>query len=120
VLAAFDTFIVAYAADTALATDFLHKAIELHTDRLRIEAALAQNQTGDAEQQAQIDLLLDAACELQDRMDKLERHITINDLSGSRTVAFTDKTDSAIRKWLCDTVFGGGRGLSLYPGQGRG
>ena len=49
VLAAFGTFIVAYAADTAFATDYLHKAIDLHTERLRIEAALAQNQTGDAE-----------------------------------------------------------------------
>ena len=49
VLAAFGTFIVAYAADTAFATDYLHKAIDLHTERLRIEAALAQNQTGNAE-----------------------------------------------------------------------
>ena len=41
-------------------------------------------------------------------MDKLERHITIADRSSSHTVAFTGETDSAIRKWLRDTVFGGG------------
>jgi hypothetical protein len=45
---------------------------------------------------------------LQDRMDRVNRHITIVDRSGSRTVAFTDETDTALRKWLRDTIFGGG------------
>jgi len=108
VVTAFGVFIAAYFVDTAFATGYLHKAIEQHTERLRIEAALAQNQTGDAAQQAQIDLLLEAVGDLQDRLDKLERHITIVDRSGSRTVAFTDETDTALRKWLRDTIFGGG------------
>lgn len=108
VVAAFALFIAAYFVDTAFATGYLHKAMEQGTERRRIEAALAQNRTGDAAQQAQIDLLLEAVGDLQDRIDKLERHVTIVDRSGSRTVAFTDETDTAIRKWLRDSVFAGG------------
>lgn len=101
-------FCAFYAADLLTVTGYFHKRLEQGTERLRIEAALSQNQTGDAAQQAQIDLLLESVGDLQDRIDKLERHITIVDRSGSRTVAFTDETDTAIRRWLREDVFASG------------
>ncbi len=101
-------FAALYAMDLLTVTGLFHKAIEQRTERLRIEAALAQNQTGDAAQQAQIDTLLEAVGDLQDRVDALERTFVVHDAAGSRTVSATDETDTAIRRWLREVVFGGG------------
>lgn len=101
-------FVGFYVADLLTVTGYFHKRLEQGTERLRIEAALAQNQTGDAAQQAQIDLLLGAVGDLQDRVDALERTFVVRDNTGSRTVTATDETDTAIRRWLRETVFGGG------------
>ena len=97
-------WLIVFLIDAVFSTGFLHKREEQQTERLRLDAQLAEVEATNQNQTAALEIIWEELARMEERINSMAS-LKVTSRDGERVIPRDDMVDRLIQRWLTTEIF---------------